>query len=140
MRPSGTLKPEKLIDFYKKHDPKSLGIAQNYHAYLRIMYNVLQRGWGFAAGVENAKRELVAVSFFIYSHNKIMRLFSAQSVEGKQNGALAYSFDLLVRTHAGRPMILDFNTQTNNTLPSTMGAQENIYYQLKKARRTWKII
>ena len=139
LRPSGTLKPEKLIAFFKEHDANTLGDEQNYHAFLRIMYNVLHRGWGFASGVEDADRELVAVAFYIYSHNKIMRLFSAESPIGKASGAMAYSLDLLVRTHAGRPLILDYNALNNNTITKGMNAQENIYYQLQRDKRKWKI-
>ncbi|MEL6924528.1 MAG: hypothetical protein AAFO94_10815, partial [Bacteroidota bacterium] len=139
LRPSGTLKPEKLIDFYKRYNQKEMGSEQNYHAYLRIMYNVLHRGWGFASGVEDGAGELMAVSFFVYSHNKVMRLFSVASPKGKENGALAYAYDLLVRSHAGRPMILDFNTISDNPIPLSMGAQENIYYELSRSAKKWKI-
>ncbi|MEM1124758.1 MAG: hypothetical protein AAGJ18_30250, partial [Bacteroidota bacterium] len=77
LQPASNLKPEKVVDFYKGHSRNYN--KENYFAYLRIMYNAMHRGWGFANGIANKKGDLLAVNFFIYSHGKIMVLLPAVS-------------------------------------------------------------
>ena len=135
LRPNGNIKPEKIAEFYKKNVPKKLYKEANFHAYLRIMYNALHRGWGFATSMEDAQQKTLAVSFFVFSHGKMMSLLSLESPEGENLGALAFAYDLIIRNNAGRPLILDFNS-SNGMIKSSfykdINAKENIFYQLKK--------
>ena len=135
--PSTGIKPETAADFYKAHstDPAR---KLNYHALMRIMYNVLHRGWGFLSGVQNRSGQLLAVGFFIYSHGKIMRLFAEESPEGKKQHALVQMFDLLMHSHAGRHMLLDFNQTESSPFASAMGAKENSFYRILRDRRRFK--
>lgn len=137
LRPVNSLKPEKIVDFYKKYTHDTRQLDRRYHQYLRIMYNVLHRSWGFASGVENAKGDLVAVGFFIYSHGKVMHLLSAASPEGRSKAADVYLLDMLIRTHAGRPTLLDFNG--NDPIAEVFGAKKIQYQQLQKDSRKWGI-
>ena len=107
---SSSVKPEKLADFYRLQTKQYQGLDQRYHAGLRIMYNALHRGWGFATGVEDGKGNLLATSFFIHSHGRLMSLFPSQSPEGAEKGALALLCDLLIRGNASRSVLIDFNT------------------------------
>lgn len=129
------LKPEKIADFYQKYTPDRQHVTRNFHALQRIMYNVLHRGWGFASGIESASGELLAANFFIYSHHKVLSLMPLESPAGAKVGALALLFDMLIRTHAGRPMILDFNTSRQDNLALHLGARENIYYKIRQDKR-----
>lgn len=138
LRPSSSLKPERIADFFKKHTVDKNNIKQRYHSSLRIMYNVLHRGWGFATGIENDKRELQAVAFFIYSHNKVMNLIAEATPEGQQNGALILLYELLIRTHAGRQITLDFNTNKSDIALALGGTKEN-YFQLQRTSKKWSI-
>lgn len=137
--PNSNLKPEVIADFYRKHAKDRQYLERNFHALQRIMYNVLHRGWGFASGMQDENGELLAVNFFIYSHNKVLSLIPVESPRGAAFGALAYLFDLLLRTHAGRPMILDFNTTKTDELALGLGARENLYYKIGRDRRKWVI-
>lgn len=129
--PSNQLKPEPIAEFYKKYAPKTTETEQNFHALQRIMWNALHRGWGSAAGVLDENRELCAVNFFIYSHGKVLSLCAAESPSGKEKGALAFSFNMMLRSHAGRPSILDFNGK-NGDLAAAFGAQKNHYFEIEK--------
>src|SRR5690606_33785861 len=102
------IKPEKVANFYQKHARDRQHLTHNFHALQRIMYNILHRGWGFASGVESQDGTLLAANFFIYSHNKILSLVPLELPAGGEFGALHLLFDMLIRTYAGRPMILDF--------------------------------
>ena len=133
------LKPERIADFYRRHAKDRRRLDYNFHALQRIMYNVLHRGWGFAAGVQDREGALLAANFFIYSHNKVLSLIPLQSPEGAAVGALPFLFDVLIRTHAGRPLILDFNTSQPNALALDFGARENLYYKIRRNQRFLKI-
>ncbi len=132
---TSNLKPERVADFYQKHATDRRHLTHNFHALQRIMYNVLHRGWGFASGIESQDGTLLAANFFIYSHNKVLSLVPLESPAGRELGALPLLFDTLIRTHAGRPMILDFNTEKHDALAISLGARENIYYKIRRDKR-----
>ena len=102
-----SLKPEKIVDFYKEHDPSYT--KENYYAYLRIMYNLLHRGWGFMSGIADEKGTLLAVNFLLFSHGRMVSFLPVVSKEGKSKGAMAQLFNLLFHTNANKQIILDFN-------------------------------
>ncbi len=129
---TSNLKPESVAAFYQRYAKDRRHLTHNFHALQRIMYNALHRGWGFASGIENQRGELLAANFFIYSHSKALSLVPLESPAGAKAGALPYLFDIFLRTHAERPMILDFNTQKRDDLALSLGARENIYYKIQR--------
>lgn len=139
LRPKANLKPEKVADFYNKYAPFSPEKEQNFHAMHRIMWNILHRGWGFASGIEDSNGELLAVNFFIYSHSKVLSYVPVESPRGKEVGALAYLMNTLLRTHAEKRQILDFNTVSEDTFAAQFGATENAFQSIKKDKRFFKI-
>lgn len=126
LQPASNLKPEKVVDFYKANSKNYT--KDNYFAYLRIMYNAMHRGWGFANGITNKRGDLLAVYFFIYSHGKIMVLLPAISKEGKAKGAAELLLSMLLQTHASKPVYLDFNGFED----IGVGSQEQVYYQISR--------
>ena len=133
--PSGSLKPEQLTDLYIKVNGKKA--AQSTHALLRIMYNVLHRGWGFLSGIRNGEGELVASNFFINSHGKLVSLAPVATKEGQEKGALPYLYDALLQTNAGRPIVLDMNT-TDAQWAECLGAKPNYFYHIRRDNRRFK--
>ena len=107
LQPVSNLKPEKVVAFYKANSGNYR--KEHYYAYLRIMYNAMHRGWGFANGISNESGSLLAVVFFIYSHGKIMTLLPVVSSEGLRKGALELVYSMILQTHANKPVVLDFN-------------------------------
>ena len=126
LQPASNLKPEKVVDFYKAHNANYH--KATYYAYMRIMYNAMHRGWGFANGITNGQGNLLAVAFFIYSHGKIMLLLPAVSKEGKAKGAMELILMMLLRTHANKPVVLDFNGFDD----CAIGGQELVSYQISR--------
>ena len=130
---NSNLKPEKIADFYRIHTTDTtLNINHNFHAYQRIMYNALHRGNGFGSAVMNEKQEYLACGFFIFSHGKIMRLLSNVSPRGLKQGANTLLFDMLIRGNAGRPVILDFNSYTENSFAKDFGAKVVPQYHVSR--------
>lgn len=134
------VKPETIADFYKQHSQDKKGKERNFHTIQRIMYNVLHRGWGFASAARSKSGELLAVNFFIYSHNTMMSLVPLESPAGREVGALTYLFQMLIRTQANRPLILDFNTMEPDALAEAFGAQSNPYLRVKRRQGLSRII
>ena len=135
--PSNAIKPEQIVDFWKKYTKNRQELDRSYHAYLRIMYNLLHRGWGNGAAILDSKQNILGVNFFVYSHSKVMRLLSAYSPEGIKKGADLLQYDLLIRNHAGKPFILDFNTSED--FPLAYGAEATFYQKIQRDNRKWKI-
>ena len=104
------------------------------------MYNVLHRGWGFASAARSTSGELLAVNFFIFSHNTIMSLLPLESPRGREVGALLYLFQMLIRLQANKPVILDFNTMEPDALAEAFGAQTNPYLRVRRRQGLSRII
>lgn len=137
LTPTTNLKPEKLVDFYKQHTTERKNIDRRYHEYLRIMYNCMHRGWGMSSAILDKSQNVLAAAYFIYSHSKVIRLFSASSPDGQQKGADTLLFDMLIRTHCGKPSILDFNS--SDDIYTGFGAAPTVYQHVKMDYRKWRI-
>lgn len=132
---TSSTKPEHIADFYQKYHDKGKQSESDYHGMQRVMYNALHRGWGFASAVMNTDAELLAVNFFLYSHGKVISFMPVVSPRGRELGALAYLFNGLIRQHAGRPVILDFNSDGPDELAAAFGARSNAFYKLYRNTR-----
>lgn len=130
--PVSNLKPEKVAAFYKQHHPDRRQIDTRFHALQRIMYNALHRGWGFASGIADKNENLLAVDFYLYSHSRVLRLAPAASPQGLKAGAHAMLTNLLIQSHAGRPLLLDFNTEKPDEFARSFGAEKIGYWEVKR--------
>lgn len=139
LRPVSDLKPERLAEFYKEHTRERKNIEFNFHAVQRLMWNALHRGIGFASGVEDADKKLLAVDFFIYSHGKVTSILPAVSKAGMEKGALTFLYSMMLRKNANSPLILDFNTKTEHPLALAFGAKTRRYLHLKRDKRLLKM-
>ncbi|NJK82546.1 MAG: hypothetical protein HC912_00730 [Saprospiraceae bacterium] len=137
LRPVSNLKPERIAQFFKDHAVDRKDLEEKFHALQRIMYNAMHRGVGFDNGIENEKGELLAANYFIYGHGKLLSLLPIHLSHLPSKLATVYALDMLIKTNAGRPLILDLNS-TDDTL-KTLGALPSHYYQLQKDQRRWKL-
>jgi hypothetical protein len=138
LKPISSIKPEKIAELFKDNSIQSKDLEAVFHAYQRIMYNALHRGWGFASGIIDENNNLLAAAFFIQSHGKVLILLAPQTEEGKTLGARDLLFDFYIRNNAGRPQILDFNTDDN--YPENFGALQKNFQQLsRKQKKWWKV-
>lgn len=102
LRPAQPFKPELLANFWLRINGKSAANEWTYHAMQRLMYQVLHRSWGGTHAVQSPDGTPLAMTFLVYSHDRIFPLFTAESVEGKAVGALTFLWDNLLKTHAGK--------------------------------------
>lgn len=104
LKPLPSFKPEKLAEFWLKVNGSSADNEWKSHAIQRLMYQVLHRSWGNTQAVAGPDGEPLAMSFIVYSHNRIFPLFTVESAEGKAVGALAFLWDNLLKTHAEKAL------------------------------------
>ncbi len=134
IRPAGSLKPERLADFYQKHSKDGNALrTQKFHALQRIMYNALHRGTGFIAGITDENDELLAANFFINGHRKLLGLIPIQSPKGATMHALDVLMNLMIQSNAGRPLLLDFNSDDAHL--EQFGAIQNSYYSIQRSSK-----
>jgi len=104
LRPLPSFKPEKLADFWLGVNGASADNEWKSHAMQRLMYQVLHRSWGNTQAVAGPDGEPLVMTFIVYSHSRIFPLFSVESPAGKSVGALAYLWDNILKTHAGKAL------------------------------------
>jgi hypothetical protein len=134
---TNSLKPEELCDFYRIHHPNA---KENHkHAYLRIMYNLMHRGTGFATGVRDDKGELLAADFFAFGHGRMTSLVPTwqDSPFGKEAIRRLYALQIMI--NAGKPLTLDFNIATGDAGAEQFGAKQTAYRGFRKnTLKGWK--
>ena len=135
--PSSSLKPEQVAANYRQDNaPVKEDV---FHGLQRIMYNLLHRGWGFATGVMNREKELLAADFFLFSHGRVMSLAPSVTPAGASVHAQEHLFDAVIRNFAGKPQVLDFNVKTGQEeLAKSFGALNYEYFQVRRDNRRWK--
>lgn len=115
---------EQLTDFYWNHYPKAQ--EKDMHTLLRIVYNLLHRGKGFASAMRDGQGQLIAADFFAFSHGKITSLMPTH--KGRQGRhALWKLTDMMIQLHSGKPKVLDFNVGMGDIQPQHFGASPRRY-------------
>ena len=132
---TSSMKPEQIADFYKNHHPRKMQSEEVFHGMQRVMYNALHRGWGFVSTVLDTDANPLAVNFFLYSHGKVVSFMPVESAAGKKVGAMAHLLNGLIRQHANRPVILDFNVNGTDEFATAFGARKNPFYKIRQNKR-----
>jgi hypothetical protein len=105
----GSPTPEELTRFWEAHSPSYPEKKEDLHRYHRIMYQVMHRGLGFSTSVHHEEGPPLAAAYFISSHGYLFRLMSAHVPGPSGVQAMRELYRSTILTHAGRPVILDFN-------------------------------
>lgn len=126
------IKPEEIAELYLANTKDAN--EEKKHAYLRIMYNLMHRGTGFASGMKNENGDLIAADFFGYSHGKIVSLIPCCIDNKMGKFALWKLTDLMLQSHANKPSIFDFNIKMGNVHPIVFGAAKTEYSIIKENR------
>ncbi len=135
---AATVKPERLAQLFQQGSNTGVAATRKFHGLQRIMWEALHRGWGFAAGLEDAHGVLVAATFLIYSHGRAVNLISVEAAAAKKGEALLFLFDNLLRSHANHPLVFDFNDHP--TLGAAFGASAMPTLAVKRDERLWGLL
>ncbi len=136
------IKIEKLVDFFREHTGKGIPELkdEHYHTLHRIIYKSMHYNVGGTFGALNQNDELIATAFYLFTPSRIINLLPSSSKEGKEVGAAPYILDHIIRTNAGRRVILDMEGSNIDSIAryyKGFGAEEVPYWQLKRNNLPW---
>ncbi len=136
---SKSVKPEELTQLFRENKGHEVKHWKTKH-YLRLqhlMYMSIHKGKGVIYGVFTSYNELCATAFFLKENRKLIFLFSGSNQMARQNHAMTFLFDSVIKQFSSSQFILDFEGSNNENLArfyKGFGAHEIIYYQFKMNR------
>ena len=126
------IKPESVIKLFRENRGKDLakwGIEQ-YTVLKQLMYASIYKRRGVVYGVFNETNQLCAGAFFIKSKNRLIFLFSGSNAEARENHAMTFLIDMVIKEYASKQAILDFEGSNDENLSrfyKGFGAKEILY-------------
>lgn len=130
--PSGTIKPEVFAGMLKKNGLTRYSNERAFHSVQRIIYNFLHRGTGNIFGLTDKEGRLTAAAFIIYSHNIIWIPYIASVSKESGEHGIPVLIDGLIRTHAGRQLVLDYPQSKGKDLSSDFNTVSDEYIRLAR--------
>jgi disulfide oxidoreductase YuzD len=136
------IKPESVIDLFREHRGKTLKKWNDthYNKLKHLMYSSIHKGRGVVYGVFNNYNELSAGAFFLKSKKRMIFLFSGTSNIGRENAAMTFLIDGVIREYAPAHTVLDFEGSNDPNLArfyKGFGAKEIEYPGLRMNRLTF---
>ncbi len=130
------MEPGLLTDMFRQNKGREIKHWHDEHYFRlkQLMFKVLFKGGGEIYGVYTEHNELCAGAFFLKDHQHLIFLFSATTPEARQNGAMTFLLDAVIREYAETALVLDFEGSNNQNLAHFyrgFGAQEITYYRLE---------
>lgn len=150
---SKNVRPEEIISLFRANKGQELRhlTTQQYSLILRIAYESMHKGTGQIWGAYDEHNQLVAGILWVWSHQKVIFLFSALSASGRELNSMPWLIDLFIKHNAGQPLTLDFEGSNKEGLArfySSFGAKKVIYQRyvrnflplpLRIALKLWRL-
>jgi hypothetical protein len=135
----GTTSIRSIINLFQEHKESSIeNWKTEYYNILERLYHMSSlRGYGKAYGMYDTNGKLLCGAFFMEWKNRAIFLFSGNSDEGKQFGAMPSLIDHYISECPKEIEILDFEGSDNQGLKrfyQSFGAIEANYVHLKQNR------
>jgi len=122
------LKPELVSNMFKRNRGRLLKVysESDYMILNRLIYKAIEKGKAEVWGAYSVHNTLVASAVFVRDSKRFTFIFSGNTEEGKENGAMFYLIDSFIEAYAESKMILDFEGSMNANLArfyKSFGAQ-----------------
>lgn len=135
----GTTSIRSIINLFQEHKESSIENwkTENYNTLERLYHMSSLRGYGKAYGMYDSNGKLLCGAFFLEWKNRAIFLFSGNSEDGKQFGAMPSLIDHYIKECPANIEILDFEGSDNQGLKrfyQSFGAIEANYVHLKQNR------
>jgi hypothetical protein len=122
------LKPELVGEVFKKNRGKGLAVysSDDYHILNRLIYKGIEKGKAEVWGAFSKENNLIASAIFVKDSRRFTFLFSGNTEEGKEKGAMFYLLDSFIEAQSGTKMIMDFEGSMDPNLArfyKSFGAQ-----------------
>lgn len=136
------IRPETFVDEMRAfHLRARTGVKEAvYHAALRIIYACMHRGQGNIFVVYDEKKQFQAGVFLMFDGSRLVNLLNVSSEAGRQNDAMAFLIDNIIRTHAGQLKMVDFEGSAIEGVAQfyqSFGSIPQPYYRLEKNALSW---
>lgn len=131
--------PENVISLFRNNKGADISkwTDKNYVILQRIMYSAIHKGMGVTFGVYTEHNELCAAAFFLKNNNRLIFLFSGSNDLARENGAMTFLIDTVIKNNSPGSRILDFEGSNNENLArfyKGFGAKKTSYQRLKVNR------
>lgn len=131
-----SVKPNEIIDLFINNKGRDVAkwTENNYKILERLMYMAIYRGMGIAYGVYTENNQLCAASFFTRHNKRLIFLFSGSNQSAKQNGAMSFLIDSVIKEYSSSQTIFDFEGSNDKNLArfyKGFGSKEVIYNRIK---------
>ena len=112
------IRPEDVVEMFRKNRGRTISQwnDREYQRLIKLVYAGIYRGQAKLYGAYTHDNELVAGAIFMKSHGKLVFLFSGTSSLGRDNHALSFILDQVIREYASGPLVLDFEGSDNDNL------------------------
>ena len=133
------VKPEDIISLFRNNRGSQITkwTNRNYIVLRRIIYTAIHKGMGITCGVYTKHNELCAAAFFLKNNNRLIFLFSGSDNTARENGAMTFLIDNIIRSNSPGSRVFDFEGSNNENLAryyKGFGAKRTKYSRLKVNR------
>lgn len=131
-----TTRPEEIICLFRENRGQSITHWKDteYSRLKYLTYTAIKKNKAEIIGVYAEPNELCAGAIFMKDNNRITFLFSGANKQAKQNHALTFLIDYMIRQYSEKQMIFDFEGSDNEGLAQFykgFGSSEVPYFGLK---------
>jgi hypothetical protein len=128
--------PSEIIRLFMDNNGSKFGriTSENYNRLMKVIEGGLAPGITQIRAACSIKGDIIAAACFLNDFDRYVFYFSANTEEGRLQGAMPWLIDDFIREKSGENMLLDFNGSMN---PGTarfykgFGARQTFYYRLK---------
>jgi len=136
------IKPELVIQLFRANRGKTIKKwnKTHYQNLSRLMYSAMYKGKGLIYGVFTESNQLCAGALFVKSNDRLVFLFSGSNKTARENGAMTYLIDTVIREFSRSQLVLDFEGSNNPNLArfyKGFGAKEIEYMSVEINRLTF---
>ena len=116
--------PEPLIKLFREENRKKFSFLkeENFRRLTGVIHACLHRDKAEVWTIYSKEKELCGGIIWLYSHNRALFYFSAQSKAGREGGALAWLIDAFIRENSSSGTILDFEGSVHPGLTRFYGS------------------
>jgi len=130
------IKPNELIFLFKNNKGKEIDSfdESDYKKLERLIYMSIHKGMGILYGVYNSSNQLCASAFFTLHNHRLVFMFSGSNHLAKENGAMFFLIDSVIREHSPSMVTLDFEGSNDRNLSrfyKGFGSKEVFYKRIK---------
>ncbi len=127
---------DEIIKLFKKNRGKDFDLkTEHYQVLQKIVKEARKRKAVQVIAARTHDDKVCAGAIFLIGLKKIIFLFSGTSAEARKNGAMSCIIDQVIKSNAGKDLILDFEGSMDKNLArfySSFGSKEAVYLRIKR--------